>query len=158
MRHERHKCDTSETLATGVWHKCYTNDTSATRVKWKILILITTRLKTYFHTPIFTIWQVKYDKEGNTFIRRTIFWKYLVATFEKCTTKNWTFFMEKYISTSYTLDCSCTLMPLHGSRIVTHSNAASFSIKTILCEKTNILLCKTYWKLGKMNAKFSKNI
>ena len=39
-----------------------------------------------------------------------------------------------------------------------HSNAAWFSIKTILCENTNIRFSKNYWKLGKMNARFSKNI
>ena len=45
---------------------------------------------------------------------------------------------------------------LARSRIVTQSNAASFSIKTILCENTNILFSKNYWKLGKnkMNARF----
>ena len=30
-------------------------------------------------------------------------------------------------------------------------------IKTILCENTNILFRKNYWKLGKMNARFWKN-
>ena len=44
------------------------------------------------------------------------------------------------------------------SRIVTHSNAASFSIKTILCENTNILFGKNYYKLRKMSARFWKNI
>ena len=37
------------------------------------------------------------------------------------------------------------------SRIVTHSNAASFSIKTILFETSNIIFSINYWKLGKMN-------
>ena len=44
------------------------------------------------------------------------------------------FLMAKDISKSYTLDCSCTLMP---HRIVTDSNADSFSIKTVLCKNTN---------------------
>ena len=35
------------------------------------------------------------------------------------------------------------------SCIITHSKAASFSIKTILCENTNILFSNNYWKLGK---------
>ena len=47
---------------------------------------------------------------------------------------------------------------LARSRIATHSNAASFSIGTILCENTNILLSKNYEKLRKMNARFWKNI
>ena len=67
-RHKRHECDTSATLATQVQHECYTNETRATRVlherhecdtSEKFLTLITTRLKTYFHTAIFSIWQVK---------------------------------------------------------------------------------------------------
>ena len=45
---------------------------------------------------------------------------------------------------------------LARSGIITHSN--SFSIKTILCENINILFSKNYWKLGKMNARFWKNI
>ena len=49
-------------------------------------------------------------------------------------------------------------IPLARYSIVTHSNAASFSIKTIMCENTNILFSNNYWKLGKMNAKFWKNI
>ena len=44
------------------------------------------------------------------------------------------------------------------SRINTDSNAASFSIRTILYENTNILFSKNYEKLGKMNARFWKNI
>ena len=74
--HEQHECDTSytnATLATRVRHECYTNDTSATQ--WKILILITTRVKTYFYTLIFTIWPVNNYKEPNKFILRTTFWK-----------------------------------------------------------------------------------
>ena len=52
------------------------------------------------------------------------------------------FLMAKAISKRCTLDCSCKA--LAHSRIVTHSNAASFSIKTILCENTNILFSKDY--------------
>ena len=63
------------------------------------------------------------------------------------------FLMKKAISKSCTLDlsskCPCTF---------SHNYAASFSMKTILCEKTNILFSKNYWKLGKMNARFWKNI
>ena len=54
-RHERHECNTS---ATRVWHKCDMSATLTTRVRheWKILILITTRGKTYFPTLMFSIW------------------------------------------------------------------------------------------------------
>ena len=59
-------------------HEC---QTQATRVRheWKILILITTSLKTYFHTLIFIIWQVKDYNERNNLILRTSFWKCLVS-------------------------------------------------------------------------------
>ena len=43
---------------------------------------------------------------------------------------------------------------LARSRIVTHNNAASFLIKNILCENSNIIFSKNYWKLDKMNARF----
>ena len=49
--------DTSDTSAARVRHEC---DTSATRTagvrhEYKTLILITTQVKTYFQTPMFTI-------------------------------------------------------------------------------------------------------
>ena len=68
--------------------ECYTNDTSATRVKKSILI--TTRVKSYFHTPMFTIWQVKDYKERNNFIQELPFGNALFPcknAFVKCTTK-----------------------------------------------------------------------
>ena len=46
------------------------------------------------------------------------------------------FLMAKAISKSCTLDAR--------SHIITHSKAASFSIKTILCENTNILFSNNY--------------
>ena len=57
----------SDTRATQVWEECDTNSTSATwttrlRHEWNILILITTRVKRYFHIPILAIWQIKYYK------------------------------------------------------------------------------------------------
>ena len=41
-------------------HECYASE--------KILVLITIRVKTYFHIPTFTIWQVKDYNERNNFI------------------------------------------------------------------------------------------
>ena len=61
--------DTSDTHSTRVRHKWHTSDMSATRVLHeRILTLITTRVKTCFHTLIFTVWQVKDYKERNNFI------------------------------------------------------------------------------------------
>ena len=51
------------------------------------------------------------------------------------------FLMAKAISKRCTLDCSCKA--LARSRIVTHSNAASFSIKSFSCKNTNIFLVRT---------------
>ena len=52
------------------------------------------------------------------------------------------FVMGKAILKSCTLDCSCNC--LCTLRIVTHINAASFLIKTNLCETNNILFPKNY--------------
>ena len=97
-RNERHEWGTNDTSATWVlheWHECDMSATRTARVrhKWKILIFITTWLKTYFHTPITTIWQMKDYKERNNFILRTTFWKCIVPM-PKCVGKvhhkNWT--------------------------------------------------------------------
>ena len=129
-------------------HEC---DTSATR---------TTRVKTYFHTPICAIWKVKVYKERHSLILRTTFWKCLAPmpnAFEKCITKTKLFNGKRYMKKLYTR-LQLHVDVLAHSRIVTHSKAASFTIKTILCENINILFSKNYWKLGKMNGRFSKNI
>ena len=52
------------------------------------------------------------------------------------------FLITKAISKSCTLDLAANT--LAHSRVVTDSNAASFSIGTILCENTNILFSKNY--------------
>ena len=92
----RHECNTNATRELHEWHECDTSATRTTQVRheWKILILIMTRVKTYFHTPTFTIWQVKDYKERNSLILRTTFWENL-APMSKCVWKmlhkNWTF-------------------------------------------------------------------
>ena len=53
------------------------------------------------------------------------------------------FLMAKDISKSYTLDIVVHVDALKCSCIVTHTIAGSFSIKTILCENTNIFLART---------------
>ena len=124
MLHERHECGTSE----------------------KTLILITTRVKTYFHIPIFTIWQVKDYKERNNFILSTTFGNASFPcqnAFEKCTTKTELFNSKRYIKNFYTC-LELYVDALVRSLTVTHSNAVSFSIKTILYENTNILFSKNY--------------
>ena len=83
---------------TSARHERQERNTSATQVRreWKTLVLITTLVKTYFHTLIFTIWQVKDYKKRNNFILRSTIWKYLVSmqnAFKKCATK--TILMQK---------------------------------------------------------------
>ena len=116
MRHERYKCNTSETRATRatrVLYEQYKCDTSE-----KFLILITARVKIYFHIPLFTIWQVKDYKERNNFILSTTFGN---ASFPcqnafdctkmpliaKIAPQKLKFVMVKAISKSYMLDCNC---------------------------------------------------
>ena len=113
-RHERHECNTSETRATQVRHDCYTNDTSATRTtrvrhEWKILILIKTRVKIYFHTLIFTIWQVKDYKEKEQFHSNNYFLEISLLHPKmhlKSAPQKLNFLMEKTTSKCCTLDCS----------------------------------------------------
>ena len=62
--------------------------------------------------------------------------------------------MIKAILKSYALDANS----FARSRIITHSNTASFLIKITLHEIYNIPFRKNYWKFGKMNASFWKNI
>ena len=85
--------DTSATRATLMWHEGHKCDTSATRttqVRHELLILITTRVKIYFHIPIFTMWQAKDYKGRNNFVLSTTIRNTSLPCqneFEKCTTK-----------------------------------------------------------------------
>ena len=102
----QHKCNASATLMTRVRHGCYTNNTSATRMK--NFDFVTIRVKTYFHTVIFTIWQVKDYKERNTLILRTTFWKSLfsMTMHLKSAPQKLNLLMAKATSKSCALDCS----------------------------------------------------
>ena len=88
----QHQC---QARAKQVQQECDTSDTQTTKVRheWKILILITERVETYFRTPILAEWQMKDYKETSNFILRTNFWKCLVPI-PKCVWKvshnNWT--------------------------------------------------------------------
>ena len=86
-----------ETCGIQVPHECHTSE--------KIIILINTQVKTYFHIPIFTIWQVKDYKERNNFILSATFGNpsspYQNA-FENCTTKTEICNGKSYIKKLYT--------------------------------------------------------
>ena len=98
-------------------HECHTSATWKTRVRheWKVLILITTRVKTYFHTPILAIGQMKDYKERNNFIQEVPFENVSLScqnAFEKCTTK--TGLCNGYINYIKKLYIRLSLqMPLH---------------------------------------------
>ena len=74
VQHERHKCNNSEKRATR-----NTSATRKTRVRHEWKILITTREKTCFYTPILAIWVMKDCKEKNNSILRTTFCKCFVS-------------------------------------------------------------------------------
>ena len=97
-RHERRECNTKATQMRREWKECDTSATRTTRVRheWKFLILITTWVKTYFHTHILAIWQIKDYKEKSNFILRTTFWKSLVIM-PKCV---WKVYHKKWIIVS----------------------------------------------------------
>ena len=121
-RHWRHECDTS--------YISDISDTSSKRVK--ILLLITTLIKAYFHVPILAIWQIKDHKERNNFSFEELLFRNVSFpcqnVFEKCTTKL-NFAMAKSISISHTLDCNCK-----WTCALPNSNTVLFSVKIVLCE------------------------
>ena len=166
MRHERHKCNTG---ATQVGHECWTNNTSATPVLHERDECDTTEkfwfwkrheLK-YIFTPLYWLYgKWKTIRRRNNLIQELPFGNVSFPcqnAFKKCTTKTKIFNGKSYIKKLYTRLIVAT-NALARFCIVRHSNAVSFLIKTILCENTNIVFSKNYWKLGKMNARFWKNI
>ena len=122
VRRKQYECDTSATRATRVQHEWDTSNTSATRMRHKqhecdmseqVLILITTRVKTYFHIPIFTIWQVKDYQERSNFILSTTFgtasfpWQ---NAFEKYTSKTGLYNDKSYIKNYTSCDSPRTFL------------------------------------------------
>ena len=123
-RHERHKCEMSITNETWVRHKCNTNearairvlqeehesDTSATwvlheRQEWKILLLITTQVKTFSCPYIYYIGKWKITKRGTISFKDLPFGNVLFPcrnAFEKCTTKTELFNAKSCIKKLYT--------------------------------------------------------
>ena len=146
----RHEWDTNNINARWVWYeltrvvheqyKCETSATPMTRVRhdWKILILVTTRVKSYLHTPTFTICQGKDYKE-----RSDLMWRRTILSFgnallpcqsasETCSTETDICNGKSYIKNLYT--------------------------RLELQMLFNILFSKNYWKLGKVTTRFWKNI
>ena len=70
--------------------------------------------------------------------------------------KNWTLEWPKLYKK--VTDCIVAANALSSSNKDMQSNTAPCWIKTILCGTSNIFFNKNYWKLGKMDARFWKNI
>ena len=126
--HERHECNTSATIATRVryeWdtsgtsatkvkHECYTYDTSATRTprvrhEWKILILKTTRVKTFSHHYIYYMASERLQGEEQFHSKNYLLEmsRFHAKMRLKHAPQKLNFIMEKAISKSFTLNCSC---------------------------------------------------
>ena len=133
--------DTSDTSATRVRHECYTNDTNATRVK-NFDFDSDTSKNIFLQPYIYYMANERLQREEQFHSKNYLLEMpcFHVKMRLKSAPQKLDLLMTKAISKSCTLDCSC----IARSRIVTHSNAASFSIRTILCENTNILFSKNY--------------
>ena len=176
VRHEWTTSDRSATQMSLEWHECETSatrvqhkwDTSATRMshEWHECDMSATRKKNFdfdndTNENIFSYPYISYIAnerlQGEEQFHSKNYLLEMPRSHAKMRLKSepqkLNFVMTKAISKSYTLACSCK-----RSRIVTHSNTTSLSIKTTLCETNNILFSKNYWKLGKMNTRFWKNM
>ena len=118
--------NTSATRTTRVQDEWYASDTSATRVRhmydtsatrktwvrheWEILILITTRVKTYFHTSYISYMANERLQGEKQFHFRNHFLEMSRSHAKmhlESAPQKMNFVMAKAISKSYTLDCSC---------------------------------------------------
>ena len=108
----QHKCNTSRTLHER--HKCNTSATRTTRVQheWKILILITTPVKTNFQTLIISYIaseKIRGEEQFHTKNYLLEMSPFYAKMRSKSAPKKLNFLMAKAISKSCTLDCSCKL-------------------------------------------------
>ena len=108
--------DTSVTQTIGVRHEGEKSDISATRTtqvrhEWKILILITTQVERYFHTPIY----INYIANERLLGEKQFHFKNCLFKMARSHAKmplnsapqKMNFVMAKAISKSFTLDSSC---------------------------------------------------
>ena len=110
----KYKCDTIATRTTRVQPECCTNDTSATRVK-NLDFDNDTSKNIFSHPYIYYMARERLQREEKFDSKN-----YLLEMPRshakmrlKSAPQKLNFLMAKYISKSYTLDRSCTLMPLH---------------------------------------------
>ena len=109
-RHERHECNTSATRVLHKRHQCDTNATRATRVrhKWKILILITTLVKTFSYPYIY--YMASERLQGVEQFQSRNYLLEMPRSIDKMRLKSapqkLTFLMAKAMSKRFTLDCT----------------------------------------------------
>ena len=136
VRHERHKCDTSATRTTRVRHECYTNDTSATQVKHFDFDNDTSK-NIYSHPYGYYMESERLQREEQSHSKNQLL--EMLCSHAKIRLKSapqkLNFLVRKlYQKVIHQIVAANVLARF---RIVTHSNAVSISIKTILCENTN---------------------
>ena len=124
-------------------HECYTNGTTGTRVK-NFDFDNDTSKNIFSHPYIYYMASERLQGEEQFHTKNYLLEmsRFHAKMRLKSAPQKLNFLMAKAISKRCTLDYSCKA--LARSRIVTHSNAASFSIKTILCKNNNILFSKDY--------------
>ena len=108
------------------------------RHEWKILILITARVKTYFHKRISYMANKRLQGEEQFHFKKYLLEMPRSHAKTQCAPRKLNFVMAKPISKIYTPNCSCKC---HCT--FPHSYA-SFLIKTSLYETNNILFSKNY--------------
>ena len=109
----KHKSNTSATGRTRVRHECYTSNTSATRVK-NFDFDNDMNKSIFLHPYIYYMTSERLQRQEQ-FDSKNYFLEmpHLHGIMRlKSASQKLNFLMAKDISKSYTLDCSCTLMPL----------------------------------------------
>ena len=142
-RHKRHQCDTSDTNATQArherheWDKSDTSATQTTRVRHGKFWLDNDTSENIFLHPYIS-YMANESLRGEEQCHSKNYLLEMLHSHSKMRLKSapqkLNFVMAKAISKTYILDVDVAANALARSRIVTHSNTASFFIKTILCE------------------------
>ena len=112
VRHEGHKCNTSATWVLIEPRECNRSGTWTALVEhgWKILILISTRVKTYFHTPKISYMANERLQGEEQFHSKNYLLEMYPSHAQMClksAPQKMSFVIAKSVSKSYILDFSC---------------------------------------------------
>ena len=143
VRHDRYKCNTTVTRATQVQHECDTNDMIATRVQYFGFDKDTSENK-FLHPYISYMTNDRLQGEVEFHSKNYLLDMppFYVKIHLKSVPQKLNFVMANpYQKVTHLIVAANTLA---RSRIVTHSNAALLSMKTIFCETNNSLISKNY--------------